>query len=159
MSRAPLISHHLVQNGVMKVLQVTQYCSLSCVTPVCHDTRKLQDKKSCSCHEGDRPVNPCAQSLRTWQMTQVACMKGQPVTLQVLCVMSHMRDRVTCTVFMTQFSTQCMLASEIRSFTPWKMVCCLLYKQHAEVQRPLGCVLWGIFCYTSNKTSTHGAMV
>jgi hypothetical protein len=28
---------------------------------------------------------------------QVACMKGQPVTLQELCVMSHMRDRVTCT--------------------------------------------------------------
>jgi hypothetical protein len=75
---------HRLQEGVMKVLQVTQSCSLSSVTPACHDTHKLQDKKSCSRHEGDRPVNPCAQSLRMWQVRQAACMKGQHVTSQVL---------------------------------------------------------------------------
>jgi hypothetical protein len=39
---------------------------------------------------------------------RVPCMKGQPVILQVPRVISRMRDRVTCTVFMTQFCTQCL---------------------------------------------------
>jgi hypothetical protein len=37
---------------------------------------------------------------------RVPCMKSQPVILQVPRVMSRMRDRVTCTVFMTHFCTQ-----------------------------------------------------
>jgi hypothetical protein len=57
---------------VSKVLQVTQSCSLSCVTPACHDTHKLQDKKSCSRHEGDRPVNPCARDR--WHRLHAGCM-------------------------------------------------------------------------------------